>query len=137
MPHFSNKSLAKLNTCAEPLQKLMQEAIKIVDFTVTCGHREEAEQNQAYAEGTSKVQWPDSLHNKVPSQAVDIVPWPIEWPDAENDSKQEYARKLGRFYHLAGIVKALAMQFDIGIRWGGDWGWDFPHFELINKGKET
>jgi hypothetical protein len=66
----------------------------------------------------------------MPSRAVDVAPYPIDW----NDFK--------RFYHFAGIVRAVAHQRGVKIRWGGDWDSDFdfkderfldlPHFELVD-----
>jgi peptidoglycan L-alanyl-D-glutamate endopeptidase CwlK len=133
MPKFSDASARRLATCSPHLQEIMRRAIQITDFTVLCGYRTKAEQDKAYAEKRSQTPWPKSLHNQEPSRAVDIAPYPIEWPDAKTDNYAEYARKLGRFYQLAGVVKAFAAQLGIPIRWGGDWlnFKDYPHFELI------
>jgi len=133
MPSFSNSSKYRLATCDVRLQRIMLRAIQIVDFTVTCGHRSKQEQDKAYAGEKSQTPWPKSQHNAMPSRAVDVVPYPVEWPDIKRDSAVEYARKLGRFYQLAGVVKACAYDFKIPVRWGGDWPnfKDYPHFELI------
>ena len=75
MPSFSENSKIKLNSCHPSLQKIANEAIKQIDFTILCGHRNKIDQLIAFQEGKSKVQWPDSKHNKVPSLAFDIAPY--------------------------------------------------------------
>lgn len=70
----------------------------------------------------------DSKHLALPSRAVDVAPYPINWGDKK------------RFYHFAGYVQGLAAQLGISLRWGGDWDgdndlndqtfFDLVHFEL-------
>jgi len=121
MPSFGKSSRARLDTCDPRLQEIMDEAIKQIDFSVLCGYRSETEQNQAFASGNSKLKYPQSKHNSMPSKAVDIAPWPIDWND------------LGRFRKLAETVKSIAAERGIDIEWGGDWTsfQDMPHFELV------
>lgn len=131
MPAFSQRSLSKLETCHEDLQKLFKEVVKHFDCTITEGRRDKASQDEYFRTGKSKVEWPNSKHNaEAPdmSRAVDVAPYPIDWKDKE------------RFYYFAGVVQGIAMQMDISIRWGGDWDqdtqvhdqtfFDLPHFEL-------
>lgn len=128
MPKFSEQSIIKLNTVDPKLATIINEAIKIYDFTVLEGHRDAYSQNKAFEEGRSKLQYPESKHNKSPSLAIDIAPYPVDWND------------LKRFYYLAGVVKALGLVHGINIRWGGDWDGDgdfkdqtfndLVHFEL-------
>lgn len=142
MPTFGAMSALRLATCDERLQRLFNEVIKHVDCTITCGHRGKEEQDEAFRTGKSKVQFPNSMHNKTPSLAVDVVPYPVEWPDARMD-RETYARSLGRFYLFVGYVRATADQFGIQVRCGADWDGDFevkdqnfhdlPHIELIVK----
>ncbi len=113
MPKFSDKSKRLLSTCDLRLQELCDEAIRIMDFTVITGHRDKESQNKAFAKGLSKLRWPDGKHNKYPSQAIDIAPYPIDWNDRE------------RFVLLAGIMIATAKSQGIALRWGGDWDGDF------------
>ena len=130
MPKFSQKSLDKLHDCHPLLQMVMLAAIKKTDFSVICGYRGEKEQNEAYASGNSKLKWPQSKHNKTPSEAVDVVPYPIDW----NDIK--------RFEKLGQIV-LQTWESDIAEEDRGDWDlvWgknfkglvDWPHFELKRK----
>ena len=129
MPQFGNKSLENLNQCHPDLILLFNEVIKHFDCTVTCGHRGEFEQNEAFRKGYSKLKFPMSKHNNDPALAADVVPYPIDWKDTE------------RMYCFGGFVKGIASQMGIDIRWGGDWDSDtqvkdqnfidLPHFELI------
>jgi peptidoglycan L-alanyl-D-glutamate endopeptidase CwlK len=120
MPSFSDSSKSKLSTCHPKLQALFNEVIKYRDCIILCGHRGQAEQIEAYQNGRSKVKWPNSKHNKKPSLAVDVAPYPIDWQDKE------------RFIRFAGFVEGVASQMGIKIKWGGDFStfFDGPHFQL-------
>jgi len=119
MPKYSEQSLARLSTCHEDLRKIFYEVIKVMDVTILEGHRTQDLQQKAFAEGKSRAMWPMSKHNKYPSLAVDVVPYPIDWDDRE------------QFFRMAGIVQGIAKQMDIEVNWGGDWSFfDGPHFEL-------
>jgi peptidoglycan L-alanyl-D-glutamate endopeptidase CwlK len=107
----------------------MGSVIEVMDITVLCGHRTEAEQNDAYRKGFSKLQFPKSKHNSMPSMAVDIAPYPIDWDDFE------------RFETVASVVKThwnlIPHEERRGweLQWGGDWSRfrDMPHWELKRK----
>ena len=130
MPKFGRKSKKRLETCDEDLIFLFEEVVKYFDCTVLEGHRGKRLQNKYFKEGKSKLKFPDGRHNKKPSVAVDVVPYPIDWDDRE------------RMTYFAGFVKGVAYQMGIPIRWGGDWNNnnnlkdndfdDLPHFELRN-----
>ena len=95
------------------------------------------DQDKFFDEGKTKVKWPDGKHNKTPSEAVDSVPYPIDWNDRE--------RFIGYgCYVLGGVADALysAGKMKHKVRWGGDWNHtdreftpqnfnDYPHFELV------
>jgi len=83
MPHFGKTSRKRLATCHEDLQLVFNEVIKHFDCTIVCGHRGEADQNDAFERGNSKLRFPQSKHNQWPSLAVDAVPWPINWDDTD------------------------------------------------------
>jgi len=124
----------KLTTCISPLQRLMERVIQWYDNTITCGHRTKEAQDAAVASGNSKVVWPNSKHNKVPSEAVDAgpyipgrgIPWPktpTDWNDKEQ--RQRYIKDIAQFYHFAGFVEGTARSMGINkLRWGGDWDRD-------------
>ncbi len=100
-------------TCHHDLQRLIREVAKSVEITVICGHREKAAQDHAFAVHASKLQWPHSRHNSLPSEAVDIAPLPVAWDD------------LPSFKALAVVVKECAARLGVEVQWGGD----FPHFQ--------
>lgn len=128
MPTFSQKSLDRLSTCHPDLQRLFNEVIKHVDCTILEGHRDKAAQDAAVASGHSKTPWPTGKHNSLPSHAVDVMPYPVDF----NDTK--------RIYMFVGFVRGVASQLGINIRCGADWNGNFqiddgsfvdaPHFEV-------
>ena len=132
MPEFSERSKVILASCHPTLIRWAEELIKYFDFTVLEGFRDEENQNLAYAKGASQVRWPFGKHNRTPSVAVDIAPYPIDW------TNKEAARQ--RFVLMAGMGLVVAKQLGISIRWGGDWDGDLDtrderfrdlgHFEL-------
>jgi len=132
MPTFSQTSLDRLATCHPDLRKVFAVVIMHVDCTILCGRRGKAEQQRAYLEGNSKLQWPDSKHNGTPSRAVDVAPYPIDW------------RGFARFHRFAGFVLGVATMLGVKLRNGGDWDRDFDlkdqkfndvmHFELLPQG---
>ncbi len=138
MNSFSETSKARLKTCHKDLQILFAHVIQDYDCSIICGHRDQPEQDKAFAEGASTKKYPNSKHNKIPSLAVDVAPFEkghgIDWKP----------RQMGYF---AGYVKGIADRlFRIGvishrIRLGIDWDSDndiddekfidAPHFELV------
>jgi len=129
MPTFSDASKSRLATCHPDIQLVMNEVIKYFDCTILEGHRGMVAQNKAYNEGKSEVMWPNGKHNKIPSDAVDTVPYPVNWKD------------INRICYFAGFVMAIALKMGIKLRWGKDWDGDTdlndqsfqdgPHFERI------
>ena len=128
MATFSKRSRDRLETCDIRLQRIMDEVIEIIDCEILEGHRGKELQDLYFSQGKSKLQFPESKHNQNPSIAIDIAPYPIDWNDKS------------RFYFLAGVVKGVAYNQGIKIRWGGDWDsdndfkdqtfFDLPHFEI-------
>ncbi len=122
MPTFSERSIRNLRTCDARLQEVLWEAIDDYDFSVVQGHRGREDQNRAYDEGFSKLQWPNSAHNKDPSRAVDIIPYPSGYED------------INEFNRMATYIFAAANKVGVKIIWGGHWKnfKDYPHFEMVN-----
>lgn len=130
MPSFSERSRKNLETCDERLQRLFTEVVKHYDCSILEGYRSQQDQDRAFQQGRSQLRYPQSSHNKNPSMAVDVAPYPIDWRD------------LKRWYHFGGYVLGIAEIMQIKIRWGGDWNrnmdlkdqnfMDFPHFELVD-----
>lgn len=136
MPTFSKASLDKLATCHIELQLLFNEVIKTFDCTILEGYRDRAGQEKAFKEGNTKLHWPNGRHNKTPSLAVDVIPYPIHFDD----------EKLGLWFggYVQGIAQKLKDQRQMmhSIRWGGAWNGlgelnttsmlnDLVHFEII------
>lgn len=135
MPKFSQSSLSQLATCHPELQLLFKEVINHFDCKVLEGYRNQADQEKAFAAGNTKLHYPNGNHNKRPSMAADVSPYPVNW----NDTK--------RFYWFGGFVMGIATQLkDEGkmkynVRFGGDWDSDkdindqsfndLVHFELV------
>lgn len=140
MPSFSIVSQQRLETVHPLLKEICYDAIEIVDFVVICGHRNKVDQETAYRAGKSKLQWPNSKHNYLPSLAVDLAPYirevsgKIDWND------------LVAFGRLMGVIQSVAYYKGIRLRFGLDWDGDFrtarlndpnesffdaPHVELV------
>lgn len=118
-----------ITTCTQNLQKVFAEAKKIYpNMKCICGHRTQAEQDKSFAEGKSKVKWPDGKHNKLPSEAFDAVPTPVDWNNIEEFRKMNKA------------IMDSAAKLGIKIRSGSDFNMngkeddkfmDRPHFEEV------
>jgi peptidoglycan L-alanyl-D-glutamate endopeptidase CwlK len=125
MPYtFSKTSLDRLNTCHEKLQRLARRVLEERDCTILCGHRGQTEQNEAFANKKSKLQWPHSKHNSYPSLAMDIVPHPLpDWKD------------IPKFREFVEFIKLCALELNIQIECGADFKTfsDYPHVQLKEK----
>lgn len=120
MRRFSEVSLTRLYTCHPKLVTLFKCVLNEADCIIICGHRNEADQNKAFDEGKSKRRWPTGEHNSMPSRAVDVMPWPLDWKDE------------ARTKEFAKVVKRQAECLGIQVVHGGDWAdfVDLPHWEL-------
>ena len=129
MYKFSHISRYRLGTADYRWGIIMSIVIQHVDCTIIAGHRNKKLQNHYFMNGRSKLPWPKSKHNSVPSLAIDAVPYPIDWNDIE------------RLRAFAFFVKGVAATLGYKIRLGADWDGDFtnkdqsftdiPHMELI------
>lgn len=119
-------SRIRLDTCHPDLKRIVELAAKGVDegdlayagvhdITVLCGYRGKEAQDESVANKTSETPWPRSKHNRVPSAAVDVAPYPVDWDD--------YRAFEALHAYIAGIAHALGIDlFDIS--------WDRPHVQL-------
>jgi peptidoglycan L-alanyl-D-glutamate endopeptidase CwlK len=136
MPKFSQASFSKLSTCHPDLQVLFYEIIKNYDCTILVGYRDEEDQEAAVKAGKSKLHYPFGNHNKNPSMAVDVTPYPIDFNNT----------KLALWFggYVMGIAQKLKDEGKMShsVRWGGSWDGtgkmntagmlcDLDHFELI------
>ena len=135
MYKYSKSSELRLASCHIDLQLIFRSILHSIDHTIIEGYRNQVTQEQYFKEGKSKVHYPAGKHNKMPSMAVDVAPFPIDWEDHL------------RFTYFAGFVMATAYQLKASnhlihtVRWGGDWNMDMNfannkfndlvHFELI------
>lgn len=136
MHKFSKRSLDNLATADNKLQQLFNIVIAEFDCTVIYGHRTPEAQFELFKQGREKQDgwWvkvgptvtnldgniKKSKHNYLPSKAVDVVPYPLDWNDIES------------FKNLAVIVKKKAKELGIDVEWGGDWTSlkDYPHWQV-------
>jgi peptidoglycan L-alanyl-D-glutamate endopeptidase CwlK len=127
MPRFSQHSRNQLDTCCDELRLLFATSIRYIDFKVIEGYRSNERQADLFNTGLSKAAPGMSKHNVIPSDAVDIAPYPINWKDTD------------RFVYFAGRIIQIAEDMGLVIRWGGDWNMDtflkerfkdLGHFEI-------
>ncbi len=118
----------KLLEAHPDLQDWFRDIIKPAhpDTHISWSFRDMFNQNQAHAEGKSKLGWPLSMHNKSDDQgnpcslALDLFQlasngmacWPWKW--------------------FKGISET-SKKANAHVDWGHDlWGWDADHFQLKN-----
>lgn len=89
------------------------------DVHVSHVFRDEADQNAAFESGASKLKWPNSKHNRIPAEAIDIF---------QIDSKGKAVFD-PRFCHEA---YKLSLRLGFDFRWGGQFKTlgDYGHFEI-------
>ena len=108
MANFGRKSLACLETSHPKFIPIAYEVIKVHDHSIIWGHRNEIEQNTAFDDGFSTVQWPDSEHNNLPSTALDVIPWPRQWRASDIE-----------FVELIAHYMRAAKKYNTKLEWGG------------------
>ncbi|QMV48232.1 endolysin [Proteus phage Vb_PmiP-P59] len=125
---LSNTGKERLSSVNEKLQKVVLKSFEYMpfDITITEGIRTIEKQKEYVNKGVSWTM--NSKH--ITGNAIDMVPYPIDWKDR------------ARFEKMAIAMFKASEELDIPIRWGGTWsnkvdGWiynkklDMPHFELI------
>lgn len=131
---WGTKSHRVYNTLDPRLQQWCDSMLHTVaDISLIYGYRDRETQNTMFENGYSKLRFPDSKHNRKPSLAVDLQPYPRPLHD----------NKLwGALGYLAGRGQIIAHEQGIILRWGGDWDTDGDltdqdfddlfHWELVN-----
>ena len=139
---LSERSLNSLKGVNPNLVKVVERAIELTeqDFLVLEGVRSKEQCYINYGKGRtvaqcsakgvptkyaqpslSKVTW---LNNPLASKhvtgnAVDLVPYPIDW------------NTISKFTTISKAMKQAAKELGVDLEWGGDWTKkDYPHFEL-------
>lgn len=135
MPEFGTASKNNLKTCHPDIQRVLNEAIKVHDFTVLEGYRNQERQDYLYSINRSKVKYPNGKHNtmdsdnKPLSNAVDVVPYPAMW-------KATIKEFFALVYFLKGIAWGLGIKLYSGADWDDDEDFndqtfnDYAHLEL-------
>jgi peptidoglycan L-alanyl-D-glutamate endopeptidase CwlK len=135
---YGPKSQAVFDSLHPELQILFTWVILLKDVSLIEGHRPNARQAVLLAAGKTKVGPGKSKHNKIPSEAVDQIPYPFSQADWHDGFK--FHLHAGFILGIAAILYEMKIM-NRRIRWGGDWDkdWetsdnmfdDFPHIELI------
>jgi peptidoglycan LD-endopeptidase CwlK len=130
MARFSKKSQARLDSCHKDLERVFDKVLENGrwDCSILEGYRSPERQNELFRQKLSEVSGGNSKHNYLPSLAVDVAPYPIDWKNLE------------RFRRFGEYVLGVADSLGIKLRWGGDWDGDtdikdqkfndLVHFEL-------
>ena len=143
MYNFSQRSLNNYNTLEADLRLILDELIKVYDFSIIEGHRNTETQKKYYREGRSTLDGVTrkSKHQSYPSRAADLMPYRKGFnPFVDKNGDKS-------FYYMAGLLKGIASKLlDEGkithkVTWGGNWDndmdffndstfFDLPHFQL-------
>ena len=108
MPRFGKRSKERLKGVKPELVNVLNELVKIMDVTIIEGLRTEARQMELLAQGKSKTKYSKHLEGK----AVDLAPYPIDSKDRDS------------FHYMGGMIRGIAKQLNVSVRWGGDWDGD-------------
>jgi len=108
MYRFGKRSKARLKGVKPELVNVLNELVKIMDVTIIEGLRTKERQIELVASGASKTKYSKHLEGK----AVDLAPYPIDWEDRD------------RFHYMGGMIRGIAKQLNVNVRWGGDWDSD-------------
>ena len=108
MPKFGKRSKERLRGVDTRLINVLNELIKIMDVTIIEGLRSKQRQEILLKEGKTKTKFSKHIEGK----AVDLAPYPIDWEDRD------------RFHYMGGMIRGIAKQLNINVRWGGDWDSD-------------
>tara|TARA_R110002020_G_scaffold116514_3_gene266986 strand:- start:2368 stop:2748 length:381 start_codon:yes stop_codon:yes gene_type:complete len=126
MYKFGKRSRERLKGVDHRIIMILDELIKIMDVTIIEGLRSAKRQEQLLKKGATKVKYSKHMEGK----AVDLAPYPIDWEDRDT------------FYYMGGMIRGIAKQLEINVRYGGDWDGDgntkdnsfddLVHFELLD-----
>lgn len=108
MYKFGKRSKQRLKGVDAKLVNVLNELVKIMDVTIIEGLRTKERQEELVKQGASKTKFSKHIEGK----AVDVAPYPIDWEDRD------------RFHYMGGMIRGIAQQLNIPVRWGGDWDSD-------------
>lgn len=126
---FGKRSEANLRGVHPDLVRVMRRAIATspIDFVVIDGVRTIERQRQLVAARVSKTM--KSRH--LTGHAVDVVPLLDLDRDGKVETEEMFSVPLMRQLHAH--IEAAFIHEGVAFEWGGDWGWDFPHYELDKR----
>tara|TARA_R100001594_G_scaffold50636_2_gene83890 strand:- start:3839 stop:4219 length:381 start_codon:yes stop_codon:yes gene_type:complete len=108
MYKFGKRSRERLRGVDVKLVNVLNELIKMMDVTIIEGLRSAERQEELLAKGATKVKYSKHMEGK----AVDLAPYPIDWENRDG------------FYYMGGMIRGIAKQMGVNIRFGGDWNSD-------------
>lgn len=112
---WGTSSKANRETIDPRLNAVSDIVVQIRDHSIIDGHRDEARQNAAFDAGNSKLRWPGGKHNKLPSLALDMQPYPM--PEDHDTLREDLS-------YLAGLYVGIGRTMGLTLRWGGDFDMD-------------
>lgn len=137
MPKFGTRSKELREYLCKDLRHLVDEAIKVYDFSVVETFRDKVDQEKAFAFGRSNAKFGQSAHNYHPAYAVDVYPYPCPKKNVNgvliiDDDSLEWKK-------MTDIFKSLARQMGIEISCGIDYQSfrDCPHIEIADWKKRV
>jgi len=126
IPHHTSDPVCplceqKLLAVHPELQNIFHAKIKpsFPDAHVSWGFRSEKEQEQSVLDGKSKLEFPDSAHNKTPAMAIDLF-------------QIDHAGRAKWDPGFFSAVNQLLEKAAPSVFWGGKWRdlGDFDHFQI-------
>ncbi len=108
MYKFGKRSRERLKGVDTRIINVLNELIKIMDVTIIEGVRTKERQAELLKQGATKVKYSKHMEGK----AVDLAPYPIDWENRDG------------FYYMGGMIRGIAKQLGLKIRFGGDWDSD-------------
>ncbi len=130
MPRWGEESRQKLAQVHPAIVRVLNVGIQRMDMTVVSGARVTGEQKELFRKGLSKLDGVSrkSKHQAAPmATAVDVVPYPMRWPDEHGLSDGEIQDRLRRFYVMGGFLVGIGEGIGVQLRWGGDWDMDWEY----------
>ena len=108
MYKFGKRSRERLKGVDTRIINVLNELIKMMDVTIIEGVRTKERQAELLKQGATKVKYSKHMEGK----AVDLAPYPIDWENRDG------------FYYMGGMIRGIAKQLGLKIRFGGDWDSD-------------
>ena len=108
MYRFGKRSRERLRGVKPELINVLNQLIKIMDVTIIEGVRSAKRQEELLEKGATKVKYSKHMEGK----AVDLAPYPIDWKNRDG------------FHYMGGMIRGIAKQLNVPVRWGGDWDSD-------------